>query len=867
MSTQQDIYATGSENRPPMLNKENYVPCSSYILHIQNVRNQNGFIVVSRIANQNPNRNGNVVAAWAEGNVIRNNGYQIRCYNYKGLGYFARNCTRASTSGPETDKDPVYDSDGSAETLRKCTKGLLLVVEELVLLVQVNAVANPLYSLRDKDLFKSKNPQLVVAAAKLPNLNLNEFDLWKMRIEQYFLMTDYSLWEVILNGDSPTPTRVVDDKHQLKFNFYKDAKSLIEAIEKRFDGNKETKKVQKTLLKQQYENFSGQSSESLDQIHDRLQKLISQLEILADMEHQSLDDLFNNLKIYEAEVKSSSSTSHNTQNIAFVSSQNTDSANEIISVVPSVSTASTKVPAFILPNVDNLSDAIIYSFASQSNSPKLDNEDLKQIDANDLEEMDLKWQLTMLTMRARRFLQRTRRNLGANETTAIGFDMSKVECYNYHKRGHFVRECRPPRDTSNKDTQRRIIPVETSTSNALGTNQILVQVSKEILMQENASEVHVSPSSSDMTKTHDEKAKREAKGKSHVDLSTGVRNLSNEFKDFSSNSTNRVNAASTPVTAVGPNPINSTNGFNATSPSNNAVSSTFEIGGKSSFVDPFQYPDDLDMPALEDIVYSDDKEDVGAEADFCNLETSITVSPIPTTRVHKDHHVTQIIGDLTSAPQTRSMARMEEGIYYEEVFAPVARIEAIRLFLAYASFMSFMVYQMDVKSYFFNGTIEEEVYVYQPLGFKDPDYPGKVYEVVKVLHGLHQALRAWYETLANYLLENGFQRGKIDQTLFIKKQKDGKSASTPIDTKKPKDPDVEDVDVHIYRYLKGKPHLGLWYPKDSPFNLVVYSKSDYAGERLDRKSTIGGCQFLGCRLISWQCKKQIVVATSSTEAK
>nr|GFA27762.1 hypothetical protein [Tanacetum cinerariifolium] len=102
-----------------------------------------------------------------------------------------------------------------------------------------------------------------------------------------------------------------------------------------------------------------------------------------------------------------------------------------------------------------------------SNSPRLDNDDLKQIDTDDLEEMDLKWQMAMLTMRASRFLQRTRRNLGANGTTSIGFDMSKLECYNYHRRGNFTRKCRSPRDTRNKDTQRRTVPVETSTSNAL----------------------------------------------------------------------------------------------------------------------------------------------------------------------------------------------------------------------------------------------------------------------------------------------------------------------------------------------------------------------------------------------------------------
>ncbi|GJS60678.1 putative ribonuclease H-like domain-containing protein, partial [Tanacetum coccineum] len=198
--------------------------------------------------------------------------------------------------------------------------------------------------------------------------------------------------------------------------------------------------------------------------------------------------------------------------------------------------------------------------------------------------------------------------------------------------------------------------------------------------------------------------------------------------------------------------------------------------------------------------------------------------------------------------------RQEEGIDYEEVFAPVARIEAIRLFLAYASFMGFLVYQMDVKSAFLYGTIEEEVYVTQPPGFKDPDHPDKVYKVVKALYGLHQAPRAWYETLANYLLSNGFNRGKIDQTLFIKKQKgdillikfqmssmgeltfflglqvqqkedgifisqdkyvakilkkfnysDVKSASTPVDLEKPlvKDGDADDVDVHLYRSMIG----------------------------------------------------------------
>nr|GEX83519.1 ribonuclease H-like domain-containing protein [Tanacetum cinerariifolium] len=170
-------------------------------------------------------------------------------------------------------------------------------------------------------------------------------------------------------------------------------------------------------------------------------------------------------------------------------------------------------------------------------------------------------------------------------------------------------------------------------------------------VKENENEVHVSPSSSNQPKKHDEKAKREAKRKSPVDLSTGVRDLRDEFEEFSINNTNRVNTASAPVTAVGLNPTNNTNSFNAASPSNNSISLNFEIGRKSSFVDP-------DMHALEEIVYSDDEEDVGAEANFSNLETNISVSHILTTRVHKDHHVSQIIGELTTAPQTRSTARM-----------------------------------------------------------------------------------------------------------------------------------------------------------------------------------------------------------------
>nr|GEV24692.1 hypothetical protein [Tanacetum cinerariifolium] len=541
------------------------------------------------------------------------------------------------------------------------------------------------------------------------------------------------------------------------------------------------------------------------------------------------------------------------------------------------------------------------------------------------------------------------------------------------------------------------------------------------------STVNLSPSSSALLGEQDDMTKEKDKGKSPVDYFIGNRDFNVDFEDYSKDRSNDVTVAGPIVPTTGQNYSNSTNSISAAGPSNTNTSPTH---GKSSRQDASQPPDMLES---KDIIYSD-HENVGAEADFNNLETSITVSPILTTRIHNAHPISQIIGNLSSTTQTRSMARIirdqggisqilnedfhtcmftcflsqeepkrkvwilvdlphgkraigtkwvyrnkkdergiivmnkarlvaqghtqEEGIDYEEVFAPVARIEAIRLFLAYASFMGFMVYQMDVKSAFLYEIIEEEVYVCQPSGFEDPDHPDKVYKVVKALYGLYQALRAWYKTLATYLLENGFHRGQIDQTLFIKKQKGdiqlvqiyvddiifgatnkvkqkeegifinqdkyvakilkkfgltkGKSTSTPIDTEKSllKDPDGEDVDVYIcrsmigslmyltlsrpdimfavcacahfqvtqkvshlhavkkiFRYLKGKPHLGLWYPKNSPFDLVAYSNSDYAGASLDKKSTTKGCQFLGSRLISWQCKKQTVIVTSFTKAE
>nr|GEW21873.1 hypothetical protein [Tanacetum cinerariifolium] len=853
----------------------------------------------------------------------------------------------------------------------------------------------------------------VVFAAKLPILNHNDFDLWKMRIEQYLLMTDYSLWEVILNGDSPSPTRVIEGVVQ---------------------------PVAHTTVEQSLPT------------EWRTHTLIWRNK--TDLEEQSLDDLFNSLKIYEAK-----------------------STNEPVSIVASVSATSATILVSALPNTDTLRDG-----------PK--------------------WQMAMLTIIARRFFQRTGKHLKANGHTSMGFDMSKVECYNCHKKGHFTRKCRSPKDTRRNVTtepQRRHVPVETSTSNVLvsqydgvgsyewsfhakeePTNYVIMAFTSlssfssdnenlsqllasqtndktrlgynnqvftsamidcdEIFSSETAKslpgspiydryhpgegpsvmpvensilaanpktdipkpqangnsrnrkasfvckslthlikdcdyyekqmfqtlarhhakrgnsqhytrmslpkhERHVVPttiltksklvpltaarpvttavpqphvtrprqSKTVVTKSHSPPRRninliispkhsnfplkvitlkvsqvnavkgvqgkwewkpkclildhdsRHTSNPHHALKDKGVidsgcsrymtRNMSylSNFKEinggyiaFGGNpkggkitGKGKIRTGSGPTWLFNIDTLTKTMNYQPITASNQSNPSTgvqeqfdakkvrednvqqyviFPLRS-SGYKNPHKTDDDAAFEVkepefkgkkhesevhvspsssaktkkhndkttkvskgkshvelstgyrnlkLEDITYSDDEDDVGAEADFTNLETNITVSHIPKTRVHKDHPVTQILGRLSLGTQTRSMTRVakdqgglsqeellqfkmqkvwvlvdlpnenrvightqEEGIDYEEVFAPVARIEPIRLFLAYASFMGFMVYQMDVKSAFMYGTIEEEVYVFQPLRFEDPNYPDKVYKVVKALYGLH----------------------------------------------------------------------------------------------------------------------------------
>ncbi|GJU75103.1 putative ribonuclease H-like domain-containing protein [Tanacetum coccineum] len=290
-----------------------------------------------------------------------------------------------------------------------------------------------------------------VSTIKLPILKKGEYDIWAMKMEHYLAHTDYPIWEVIQNGNGPVsistdtqgqikvlPPRTAEEilarererkarttllmalpeDHLAKFHKMTDAKEMWEAIKSRFGGNDESKKMQKYILKQQFEGFSVSNSEGLHKGYDRFQSLLSQLEIHgAGVSTEDANQKF--FRVFENDVKGSTASSSSTQNVAFVS-ENTSSTND-------VSTA--------------------YGVC-----PQLDHEDLEQLDEFDLEEMDLKWQVALISMRMKKFYKKTGRKLQFDAKEPVGFDKTKVECYSYHKTGHFARDCRTK---GNQDSRRR----------------------------------------------------------------------------------------------------------------------------------------------------------------------------------------------------------------------------------------------------------------------------------------------------------------------------------------------------------------------------------------------------------------------------
>nr|GEV61493.1 uncharacterized mitochondrial protein AtMg00810-like [Tanacetum cinerariifolium] len=544
----------------------------------------------------------------------------------------------------------------------------------------------------------------------------------------------------------------------------------------------------------------------------------------------------------------------------------------------------------------------------QPNSPQLVHEDLQQNHPDGIEEIDLRWKMPMLTMRARRFLKNIGRKLTINGNETIGFDKSNMECCNCHKRGHFARECRALRNqkNKNKESSRRSVSVETFTPTDLVSCNGLGGYEWSDQAEEGPNYALMAFSSL----SYDSKADE--------GLFVGYSLNSKAFRVFNirtriveENLHIRFSETTFNVVGSGPDWLFDIDALIRTMNYKLIVAGTQSNG----FADPRISNDDGSKPSRNNGKKVD--EDPRKESECKDQE--------------KEDNVNNT-NNVNTVSSTVNVA----GINKENKISFDPNMPALE-------------------------DIEEEVYVCQPPKFEDPDFLVRVYKVEKALYGLHQALRAWHKgnillvqvyvddiifnstkkELCNTferLMHEKFQMSSIGELTFflglqVKQKKDDifisqdkyvaeylkkfrftevKTASTPMETQKPllKDKDCKEVDVYMYRsmigslmyltssrpdimfavcacaryqvnpnvshlhevkrifrYLKGQPKLGLWYSKDSSFNLVAYTDSHYAGASLDRKSTTGGCQFFGCGLISWQYKKQIMFVNFTTKAE
>nr|GEV74068.1 ribonuclease H-like domain-containing protein [Tanacetum cinerariifolium] len=711
-----------------------------------------------------------------------------------------------------------------------------------------------------QDLFKKikAQPEITqnISSLKLPMLKTRDYDLWIMRMEQYLTHTDYGLWEVIINRDSPA------------------SEPPAVAIKIRFGGNKESKKMHKTILKQQYENFVASRSEGLDKTYDRFQKLISQLELNGevisqedvnmkllrslppawnnialimrnkpDIETLSMDDLYNNIKVYEAKIKGQSSSGSNSYNVAFVSSENTSSINETVNAAHDILDAGSNEQ----PSASSYYQEIDGGFVAFEGSPKggkitgIENQLNHRVkiircdDGTEFKNSEMNHFCQMKGIKREFSIARTPQQNGVVE-----------------------RKIRTLIEAARIMLAYSLLPT-TFWAEAVNTacyvqNRVLVikphnKTPYELLIGRSPNLEFMRPFGCPVTILNTLDHLGKFNGKADEGFFVGYSVNRKAFRVFNYR-TRKVKEN-----------LHGINLMVLQSLDVNAGDQPRDVnaGDQPGDVNAGDQPGDVNAGDIQatgifDGAFNDI--DLDAEADTNNLDSSTVVSPIPTTRVHKDHPKEHIIGDPNLNAQTRRMinfseetamvfrnkldekgivirnkARLvaqghtqEEGIHYDEVFAPVmSSMGELTFFLG-----------LQVKQKQDGIFISQDKYV------------------------------------AEILKKFGFFKVK--------------TASTPMETSKPL-PDIKFVvcacarhqvspkvsHLHavkrIFRYIKGHPKLGLWYPKDSPFELEAYTDSDYAGSSLDRKSTTGGCQFLGCRLISWQCKKQTVVANSTTKAE
>ncbi|GJX84035.1 uncharacterized mitochondrial protein-like protein [Tanacetum coccineum] len=766
-----------------------------------------------------------------------------------------------------------------------------------------------------------------------------------------------------------------------------------------------TKKTQKTLLKQEYENFSASSGESLDSIlPPKWNTHVVVWMNKPEVETMSIDDLYKNFKIIKQKVKKSVGTSRGAQNLAFMTAPTTSSTNDANTASPQVSAACPNVNA-ASPQVCSaiVSDNIVYAFMVENpNGSNVLHLDLEQIHEDDLEAIDLKWQLSLLSVRAKKYYQSIGKKIFINTNDTAGYDKSKVECIHLHKLGHFARECKAPRSKegqfrnqdntrkqgNNKDTSLKAMLAidgvgfdwsdmaeeQVQTNMALmafsdselytliklalkhgkpqhddkgfvdsgcsrhmtGNIKLISQILRNLWRKQHRASCKpkvLNPITKPLFMLHmdlfgptfdetSEILKNFIKEKENlVDKKVKIIRSDNgtEFKnrvmdDFykekgiisndsvgtseeisqdcimvpsnenaeqdkfaDDSSTKDVNAVGQHVNTASPDVNTSSLKLNTIGSSVNIASSNEHDSPKDMFT--IGVSSTLEATHIESFNNEDEP-----EVDLGKNTNSYAVPTTPNTRIHKDHPIDNVIGDVKSSVQTRRMTKptSEQGFLSE--------IEPTSI---------------DGKNGFKRGKIDQTLFIKKQKGdillvqvYVDDIIFGSTNK--ELCTGFEKLMKDKFQmsSMGELTFFLGLQVQQKEDGIFISQDKyvaeilkkfnysDVKSASTPVDLEKPlvKDGDADDVDVHLYRsmigslmyltasrpdimfavcacarfqvtpktshllavkrifrYLKGKPTLGLWYSRDSPFELVAYTDSDYAGATQDRKSTTGGC--------------------------
>nr|GEZ93628.1 hypothetical protein [Tanacetum cinerariifolium] len=625
------------------------------------------------------------------------------------------------------------------------------------------------------------------------------------------------------------------DEHQLRFSKYETAKELWEAILKTFGGNEATKKTKKNQLKLQYGNFKAEGSETLEKTFNRLQAIVSHLEFMdVEIKHDDLNQKF--LTSLAPEWLIGKGDVH-TASVPTTSTQ--------------VTTASTDVAAASLSH-----DTICAYIATQSNGSHIKYEDITQINEDDIEEMDIKWNMALLSMRANRFWKKTGLKLyNEEENHALVVD-DEENTKNLNTKISKLNEELSDSEADLYNYKRGLSQVE---ARLVKFKENEVKYCKRIRVLER--DLEIRDNKIEYLKNELEQIKKE---KESLDNKlTGFENASKDLDNLLGSQRSDKNKEGLGYSAVPPPPAqiysppkkdlswtdlpefvdDTVTDYRRPTPSINASKcnkselqssnfSVFEHGESTGSImsEPMiKFVKEADCPRV--IKINNSKNARKSTVKYAEMYRNISKGPNRICVIWRGGKITgKGIVIRNKARLVTQGYTQEERVDYKEVFAPVARIKAIRLFLAYALFIGFIVYQMDVKSAFLYGTIDEEVYVMQPLGFQDPKFSKGVYKVAKAMYGLHHVPRAWYDGI--FLLQDKY----IGDILKKFEYSDVRHQVTP------KECHLYAV-KRIFRYLKGHPKLGLWYLKESLFDLVAYSDSDYGGATQDKKSTTGGCQF------------------------